>query len=242
MPSEYSGTRLYIALTSDMGRTPSELLAPLRGLGVGIKIGLELFTGRGPDIVRELSGEGFPVFLDLKLHDIPHTVEGAVRAACAAGPALLNVHASGGTAMMKAAASAASGSGVRMLAVTVLTSLGTADLERMGWSLGPGGSVLRLAGMAAESGLDGVVCSPEEAAAVRSATGPGFLIVTPGIRPAGSDKGDQARTATPGSAIRAGADALVVGRPVSGAPDPRAAASAILDQIEAAAASGARGF
>ncbi len=242
MPSGCSGTRLYIALTSDMGRTPAELLAPLRGLGVGIKIGLELFAGRGPDIVRELSGEGFPVFLDLKLHDIPHTVEGAVRAACASGPALLNVHASGGAAMMKAAASAASGTGVRMLAVTVLTSLGAPDLERMGWSLGPGGTVVRLAGMAAESGMDGVVCSPEEASAVRSATGPGFLVVTPGIRPSGSDRGDQARIATPEAAIRAGADALVVGRPVSGAPDPRAAASAILEEIEAAVASGVRSF
>ena len=242
MPSAYAGTRLYIALTSDMGRTPAELLAPLRGLGVGIKIGLELFTGRGPDIVRQLSGEGFPVFLDLKLHDIPHTVEGAVRAACAAGPALLNVHASGGEAMMKAAANAASGTGVRMLAVTVLTSLGAPDLERMGWSLGPAGSVLRLAALAAGSGMDGVVCSPAEASAVRSATGPGFLIVTPGIRPAGSDTGDQARVATPGAAVRAGADALVVGRPVSGAPDPRAAASAILEEIEAAEAPGARVF
>ncbi|HOF67453.1 MAG TPA: orotidine-5'-phosphate decarboxylase [Candidatus Fermentibacter daniensis] len=230
-------TRLYVALTSDMGRTPSELLAPLRGLGVGIKIGLELFAGSGPGIVRELSAEGFPVFLDLKFHDIPHTVEGAVRAACALRPAILNVHASGGAAMMRAAAGAAAGTGVSVIAVTVLTSLDAPSLEGMGWSLGPAGSVLRLAGMARESGMDGVVCSPLEAASVRQAAGPGFFIITPGIRPAGAGAGDQARTATPAAAILNGADAVVVGRPISAAPDPRASATAILEELEEAVAS-----
>jgi len=230
-------TRLYVALTSDMGRTPSELLAPLRGLGVGIKIGLELFTGSGPGIVRELSSEGFPVFLDLKFHDIPHTVEGAVRAACALRPAILNVHASGGAAMMRAAAGAAAGTGVSVIAVTVLTSLDAPSLECMGWTLGPAGSVLRLAGMARESGMDGVVCSPLEAASVRQATGPGFFIITPGIRPAGAGAGDQARTATPAAAILNGADAVVVGRPISAAPDPRASATAILEELEEAVVS-----
>ncbi len=236
MPQRPDGARLYIALTSGMGRTPSEILAPLRGLGVGVKIGLELFTGFGPDMVRRLSEEGFPVFLDLKFHDIPHTVDGAVRAACALEPAMLNVHASGGVPMMKAAVAASAGSGVRMLAVTVLTSLGSEDLDGMGWSLGTAGTVLRLAGMASESGMDGVVCSPNEAAAVRKALGPDFFIITPGIRPAGSESSDQKRFSTPADAVRDGADAIVVGRPVCGAPDPGAAAASILEEVEAALA------
>ncbi len=233
--------RIIVALDCDHGRAV-ELAGLLKGRATWLKVGMTLYYASGPAIVEYLKDLGFKVFLDLKLHDIPHPVGGAVGAACAAGPALLNAHASGGEAMMKAAANAASGTGVRMLAVTVLTSLGAPDLERMGWSLGPAGSVLRLAALAAGSGMDGVVCSPAEASAVRSATGPGFLIVTPGIRPAGSDTGDQARVATPGAAVRAGADALVVGRPVSGAPDPRAAAAAILEEIEAAEAPGARVF
>lgn len=174
---------------------------------------------------------GFPVFLDLKFHDIPHTVAGAVRAACTLGPSILNVHASGGRAMMRAAAEAASGTGVRVIAVTVLTSLSSDDLGEIGYGGDPSGLALRMAALAGESGLDGVVCSPLEAAGVRKSRGPGFMVVTPGIRPAGSAPGDQQRFSTPADAVRAGADALVVGRPVTASPDPRSAAIAILDEI-----------
>jgi len=224
-------TRLYIALTSSGGTGAAGLLAPLRGLPAGVKVGLELFTRTGPDLVRELRAEGFDVFLDLKFHDIPHTVAGAVGSACLLGPSIVNVHASGGSVMMCAAAEAARGSGTRVIAVTLLTSMDSTDLERMGIDLGPGDLVTRLALTARDSGLDGVVCSPEEAPAVRNACGPGFLIVTPGIRSADDDRGDQKRTATAFEAVSSGADAIVVGRPVTGAADPRAAARRILDEV-----------
>jgi orotidine-5'-phosphate decarboxylase len=224
-------TRLYVALTSSGGTAASGLLEPLRGLPVGVKTGLELFTRTGPDLVRELRAEGFDVFLDLKFHDIPHTVGGAVESACLLGPSIVNVHASGGAAMMRAAAAAASGSGTRVIAVTLLTSMDSTDLACMGVGLEPADLVVRLALSARDSGLDGVVCSPAEASAVRSACGSGFLIVTPGIRSAEDERGDQKRTATAFEAVASGADAIVVGRPVTGAQDPRAAALRILDEI-----------
>lgn len=197
----------------------------------GLKLGLEFFCGQGPDGVRALAATGLPVFLDLKLHDIPNTVASAIRALAPLGVSLVNVHAGGGPAMMRAAADAAAEAGEtrpKVLAVTVLTSLDAADLDAVGVSSTPRDQVLRLATLARASGLDGVVCSAQEIAAVRAACGPDFLIVVPGIRPAGSAAGDQKRMATPEQAMADGADILVIGRPITGAEDPQAAARAIL--------------
>jgi orotidine-5'-phosphate decarboxylase len=198
-------------------------IAPHVGL---LKVGLELFTAEGPAAVRGAAALGRPVFLDLKLHDIPATVEGAARGAAATGAGLLTVHAAGGPDMVAAAARGA-GPGVRILAVTVLTSLDAAALGRIGLSGPPEAAVVRLARLAVAAGAGGLVCSPQEVAAVRAAVGPGPLLVVPGIRPAGAAPGDQARVATPGAAVAAGADVLVIGRPLRDAPDPVAAARAI---------------
>jgi orotidine-5'-phosphate decarboxylase len=216
-------------------------LARLVGPEVGVlKVGLEAFCAHGPELVREVAAIA-PVFLDLKLHDIPNTVGGAAAAAARTGASILNVHAGGGLEMMRAAgerareAAAAAGLPVpRVIAVTVLTSLDAAALSAVGLAGTPREAALRLALLARQAGLDGVVCSPEEIAAIRSACGPEFLLVVPGIRPAGSEAGDQKRIATPGAAARAGADLLVIGRPITGAPDPAAAARAIAAEIDAA--------
>ncbi|MHB1046809.1 MAG: orotidine-5'-phosphate decarboxylase [Thermoanaerobaculia bacterium] len=216
-------------------------LARLVGPEVGVlKVGLEAFCAHGPGLVREVAAIA-PVFLDLKLHDIPNTVGGAAAAAARTGASLLNVHAGGGLEMMRAAgerareAAAAAGLPVpRVIAVTVLTSLDAAALSAVGLVGTPREAALRLALLAREAGLDGVVCSPEEITAIRSACGPEFLLVVPGIRPAGSDAGDQKRIATPGAAARAGADLLVIGRPITGAPDPAGAARAIAAEIDGA--------
>jgi orotidine-5'-phosphate decarboxylase len=170
------------------------------------------------------------VFLDLKLHDIPATVEGAARSAAATGAALLTVHASGGADMVAAAVRGA-GPGTRVLAVTVLTSLDAAALEAIGLAGPPDAAVVRLARLAVAAGAGGLVCSPHEVAQVRAAVGPGPLLVVPGVRPAGAAKGDQARVATPEDAVRAGADVIVIGRPLRDAPDPVAAARAIAATI-----------
>lgn len=194
---------------------------------VGIlKVGLELFAAEGPSVVRAAAALGRPVFLDLKLHDIPNTVEGAARAAARSGASLLTVHASGGGEMIRAALRGA-GPQLRVLAVTVLTSLDAAALDRVGLSGPPGDAVVRLARLAVDAGAHGLVCSPLEVAAVRAALGARPLLVVPGVRPAGTARGDQARVATPQEAIRAGADVLVLGRPLRDAPDPAAAARAI---------------
>ncbi len=207
----------------------------------GLKLGLELFVAEGPAAVRALATTGLPIFLDLKLHDIPNTVAGAVRAAAGLGAALLTVHAAGGRAMLEAAVQAAraSPSPPRLLAVTVLTSLDDADLAATGVAGAPLEQAVRLARLAREAGLDGVVCSPQEIAAVRAALGPGPLVVVPGIRPAGGAAGDQKRIATPAEALAAGADLLVIGRPITTAPDPRAAARAIVAEIAESRGSGA---
>ncbi len=226
-------TRLYIAVTSREMASPGDFLSGLAGLPVGIKVGLEIFVGHGPGLLKKIVSAGFPLFLDLKFHDIPFTVAGAVRAACRYSPSIINVHASGGVEMMREAAGAVDG-GTRVLAVTVLTSLGTEDLAEVGLAGNPGDMVPRMAKAAMDAGLDGVVCSPMEAAAVRRVTDPGFCVVTPGIRPLGSGMDDQRRVSTPGRAIEAGATALVVGRPVTMAENPRLAVMSILDEIDEA--------
>jgi orotidine-5'-phosphate decarboxylase len=191
-----------------------------------LKVGLELFVAEGPPAVRAAAALGRPVFLDLKLHDIPNTVEGAARSAAASGAALLTVHASGGAEMVRAAVRGAGGN-VRVLAVTVLTSLDAGALDAIGLSGPTEAAVVRLAKLAVDAGAGGLVCSPHEVAAVRAAVGPGPLLVVPGVRPPGAAKGDQARVATPAEAVRAGADVIVVGRPLRDAADPVAAAREI---------------
>jgi orotidine-5'-phosphate decarboxylase len=202
--------------------------------GCAVKVGKELFTAEGPSLVRELAGRGFRVFLDLKFHDIPNTVAQACAAATRLGVWMLNVHASGGAAMLAAAREAvdraAADAGRErplLIAVTVLTSLGATDLAAVGVDDTPEVQVLRLARLAQSSGLDGVVCSAREAAALRAVCGPRFLLVTPGIRPAGAAVDDQSRTATPAEALAAGASYLVIGRPITRAADPQAALEAI---------------
>jgi orotidine-5'-phosphate decarboxylase len=195
-------------------------IAPAVGM---LKVGLELFVAEGPGVVRAAAALGRPVFLDLKLHDIPTTVEGAARSAAATGASLLTVHASGGAEMIRAAVRGAGGR-LRVLAVTVLTSIDSAALETIGLAGPPEAAVVRLARLAAGAGAGGLVCSPHEVAQVRAAVGPGPLLVVPGVRPPGAAKGDQARVATPAEAVRAGADVIVVGRPLRDAADPVAAA------------------
>lgn len=235
--------RIAVALDFDQR---DDLLAAARLLQgeVGtFKLGLEAFTSHGPGLVRDLVGMGAPVFLDLKLHDIPNTVGGAAAAAARTGASIVNVHASGGPEMMRVAgeraraAAATEGLPVpRVIAVTVLTSLDGATLDAVGLRGTPREAVLRLAVLAREAGLDGVVCSPEEIEAIRGACGLDFFVVVPGVRPAGTDPGDQKRIATPGAAARSGANLLVIGRPILKAPDPVAAARAIAAEIDAALA------
>lgn len=195
------------------------------------KVGKQLFTRFGPDIVRQLKDRGRKVFLDLKFHDIPNTVREAVRAAADIGADLTNVHAGGGAAMLAAAAEGARESHVLLVAVTVLTSMDEAELARIGVAASPRDQVLRLARLAQESGVPGVVCSALEIAPLRQVCGPDFALVVPGIRPAGSASDDQKRIMTPGEAARLGADFLVVGRPILRAEDPAAAAQAVLAEL-----------
>jgi orotidine-5'-phosphate decarboxylase len=216
------------------------------------KINIQLFTAEGPSAVRRLGQLGPGIFLDLKFHDIPHTVRGAVSSAAGLpGVALLDVHSLGGQEMMRAAADARDNSGAaspqhpKLLGVTVLTSMNAGTLRSVGISGTPSSRVVKLARLTKRSGLDGVVASPQEVRAIRRACGKDFLIVVPGIRPNGGTRGagggkqlkdDQARVATPTEAIRAGADYLVVGRPITAAPDPESAARTILEEIAAAMA------
>ncbi len=200
-----------------------------------LKLGLEALTAFGPDLVREVAGLGTRVFFDIKLHDIPNTVRHAAANCAATGAAMFNVHASGGRAMLRAALEgAANGSPSvppKVLAVTVLTSLDQEALTELGLEHAPEELVLRWARLAREVGLDGVVASAHEAWAIRRECGPDFLIVTPGIRPMWSVTGDQRRVMTPADAHRAGADILVIGRPITGADSPEEAAARILDEI-----------
>jgi orotidine-5'-phosphate decarboxylase len=211
-----------------------KLAAQLRGT-VNLKLGLEFFLANGPQAVREVAGKT-PLFLDLKLHDIPNTVAGAVRAAAAVRPMLLTIHAGGGAQMMRAAVEAAKEAArgqprIKLLGVTVLTSLDDGDLEAVGQRGRVGEQAMRLALLARDNGLDGVVCSPLEVAALRAACGKDFLLAVPGIRVMGAAAGDQKRVMGPRDAIAAGADYLVIGRPITGAPDPAAAARALLASL-----------
>jgi orotidine-5'-phosphate decarboxylase len=191
-----------------------------------LKVGLEMFSAEGPAAVRAAAALGPPVFLDLKLHDIPNTVEGAARSAARSGASLLTVHASGGPEMVRAAVRGA-GAGMRVLAVTVLTSMDDAALSAVGLAGPAESAVVRLAKLAVAAGAGGIVCSPLEVAAVRAAVGPEPLLVIPGVRPAGAARGDQARVATPAEAVRWGADVLVIGRPLREGGDPAARAREI---------------
>jgi orotidine-5'-phosphate decarboxylase len=209
------------------------LAARLKPYVGGLKLGLEFFSAHGPDGVRAFADLGLPIFLDLKFHDIPNTVAGAVRAAANLGVDILNVHAAGGPAMLKAAAEAAHAvnTKTKVIAVTVLTSLSDADLESVGQRGPAGEQVARLAALTRASGLDGVVCSAHEIAALRAALGPDFLLVVPGIRPKGADLGDQQRVMGPREALDAGASILVIGRPITAAADPVEAARAIAESL-----------
>jgi orotidine-5'-phosphate decarboxylase len=211
----------------------------LSELPVVFKIGKQLFTAEGPVAVREVAKRGRPIFLDLKYHDIPNTVAGAVRAAVDLAPLeLLNIHALGGREMMKAAVAArnSANSKARILGVTILTSMDARALREVGVTQKPATEVTRLAKLAKAAGLDGVVCSAQESAALRKALGPDFILLNGGIRPALKEmkKDDQARVATPGFAVAAGSNYLVVGRPISAATDPLHVARAVLDEIAAA--------
>ena len=202
----------------------------------GIKLGLEFFNANGPDGVRRIVDLGLPVFLDLKFHDIPNTVAGAVHTVAGLGAAIVNVHASGGAAMLTAATEAAAGYGADrplVIAVTVLTSLDDADLASVGQTGPAAAQVERLAGLSQTCGLDGVVCSPAEITAVRAACGEEFRLIVPGIRPDWASAGDQKRIMTPRQARDLGADVLVIGRPITGADDPAVAAARIADELGA---------
>ncbi|MBT3305251.1 MAG: orotidine-5'-phosphate decarboxylase [Alphaproteobacteria bacterium] len=225
--------RIFVALdTTDLDHALA-LGRDLAGLVGGVKVGKEFFTALGPDGVRAVTELGMPVFLDLKFHDIPATVAGAVRAALALNPYMLNVHASGGAAMMQAAAAASGEAADKplVLAVTVLTSLSDDDLASVGVGGDTASQVLRLAQLAQLSGLDGVVCSAREAEALRAALGPDFKLVVPGIRPDWAASDDQKRITTPSQAVALGADYLVIGRPITGADNPAAAAKRIADEL-----------
>ncbi len=229
-------SRLIIALdfaTTDEARAFVARVTPAQ---CRVKVGLELFTAAGPAFVAELAERGFDVFLDLKFHDIPNTVAQACSRAAGLGVWMLNVHVLGGRRMLEAAREAIDKASRRplLIGVTVLTSHEAREVEEVGLSGDLGAQVERLTALAADSGLDGVVCSPLEAERLRRRFNAPFMLVTPGIRPAGSDRQDQRRTLTPGEAIAQGADYLVVGRPVTRAPDPSAVLSTIAQEIRTA--------
>ncbi len=230
--------RLVVALDVPTGAEALALARTLSGRAGMFKVGLELFCAEGPAFVREVQ-KAAPVFLDLKLHDIPNTVHRAMEALLPMDPSLVTIHTQGGPAMVEAAAQAVKahrqrGGRTRLLGVTVLTSLDREALARLGSTAEPGDLALHLARLAKECGCDGVVCSAQEAAQVRDACGGDFHRLTPGIRPGGVATQDQARVVTPAQALRAGATWLVVGRPITQAPDPAAAAQAILLEMAGA--------
>jgi orotidine-5'-phosphate decarboxylase len=225
--------RVIVALDYPEARGALELAGRLDPISCRLKVGKELYTAAGPALVEKLAQSGFGIFLDLKYHDIPNTVASACAAAAGLGVWMINVHALGGRAMMSAAreALAKTARPPKLIAVTILTSMGAPDLADIGLAGSPQEAVTRLARLAQACGLDGVVCSPQEAAILRRECGKAFTLVTPGIRPAEADKDDQQRIATPRRAIADGADYLVIGRPITRAPDPLAALRAINAEI-----------
>lgn len=234
-PTEISGRdRLIVALDFPAPKDALAMVERLEGRARWFKVGLELYIAAGPAIVDKLVGQGYSVFLDLKLHDIPNTVAGGVRSAAGLGAGLLTIHAGGGPAMLKAAREAAESvpGAPKLLAVTVLTSMDAAQLAATGVERTPGEQVELLARMGLDSGIRGFVCSPQEVAALRAMTGSEGTLVIPGIRPAGAALGDQSRVATPAKALRDGASYLVVGRPITQADDPALAVEAILAEME----------
>ena len=225
--------RVIVALDYPEAGPALDLARRLDPKSCRVKIGKELFTAAGPGLVTQLQDAGYEIFLDLKYHDIPNTVAAACAAAANLGAWMVNVHASGGKAMMSAAREAVDRHPRRpkLIAVTVLTSLASDDMKDIGLAGGPGEAAGRLARLAQACGLDGVVCSPQEARAMREHLGERFVLVTPGVRPAAAARDDQQRVATPRQAISAGAHYLVIGRPITRAPDPLAALRGILDEI-----------
>jgi len=228
--------KIIVALDYPVASQALALVDRLDPLRCALKVGKELFTRAGPPLVETLVGRDFRIFLDLKFHDIPNTVAAACDAAADLGVWMVNLHASGGRRMMEAARErlAARPQAPLLIAVTVLTSLGREDLTEIGCPDEPLTRVLRLARLASAAGLAGAVCSPREAAAVRAELGPGFVLVTPGVRPAGAAVGDQRRVTTPREAMGAGADYLVIGRPITAADDPLGALAAIEAEIAGA--------
>lgn len=233
VPSE-RGARVLVALDVAQPRTALELADRLDPALCRLKVGKELFTRGGPETVRALVARGYEVFLDLKYHDIPNTVAGALRAAADLGVWMVDVHLLGGRSMLEAARRALEDAGPPvplLIGVTLLTSLAERDLSELGIGGPLEDAVLRLAALAEDCGLDGVVCSPLEIARLRAERRAGFRLVTPGIRPAGTVADDQKRIMTPSEALRLGADFLVIGRPITASPDPRAALEAVLAEL-----------
>ncbi|RUO81365.1 orotidine-5'-phosphate decarboxylase [Idiomarina tyrosinivorans] len=228
-------TKVYVALDTDSLSQAQQWATQLQGLGVGLKVGKEFFTYYGPEPIREWIKQGFSIFLDLKFHDIPNTVAKAVTAAAELGVDIVNVHASGGSAMMTAAKQALQPYGKnapKLIAVTVLTSSSDDDLRELGINLAVAEQVMALTELTHKAGLDGVVCSALEAQALKQRFGKDFLLVTPGIRPQGTSNDDQKRVVTPEQALSWGVDAMVIGRPITQAPNPRESAEQILASIE----------
>jgi orotidine-5'-phosphate decarboxylase len=230
---EEARKRLIVALDLSSTEAAEDMVRQLEGACQWFKVGLELFAAAGPAVVEALAARGHSVFLDLKFHDIPNTVAGAVRSAAGLGVRMMTVHAAGGPAMLAAARAALDGviDPPQLLAVTVLTSMDAAQLKATGVKRSPAEQVELLARMGWEAGIRGFVCSPQEVTAVRALTGAEGVLVVPGIRPAGAENGDQKRMATPADALCAGASYLVVGRPITQAPDPAKAAEAILQEM-----------
>jgi len=225
--------RIYVALDTTDVDYAVELAGKLKGLVGGMKVGKEFFTANGPQGVAAIRDVGMPVFLDLKFHDIPNTVAGAIRAASPIKPEIINVHAQGGPEMLKKAAEAGREAGIPWtIAVTILTALDQDDLSAIGVEDKVEDQVVRLAKLTQDNGLDGVVCSAKEITPIREACGPDFKLIVPGIRPEWAAKGDQKRIMTPSDAVKAGADVLVIGRPITQADDPVEAARKIAQELE----------
>jgi orotidine-5'-phosphate decarboxylase len=233
--------KLIVVLDVESARRALDIFHTLKDVAGMFKVGSQLFTAAGPQVVREIVSAGGRVFLDLKFHDIPNTVASAGAEATRLGVSIFNVHACGGSEMMRRTSEAVTETAERegikrptVIAVTVLTSADDSVLAETGFSSGTTEQVRRLALLAASSGMDGVVASPHEVKLIRATVGrPGFVVVTPGVRPAGSARDDQRRVMTPAEAVRAGADYLVIGRPILNAPDPARAAREIIEEMEA---------